>query len=284
MQGAFVRFKAGDRLFAPGDWPGSWVAIERGRVRVSLLAPSGREVTLYRIGAGKSCLLTTSSLIGDEPLPAEGFAETDVEARIVPKATFDRLVAEDPDFRRDVLRNYANRVADLVVTMQDVLFRAIPERLARALLVRESDGVVEATHQAIASELGSAREVVSRVLQSSSARASSRSNGGGSSFAIPRRCGGWPRPNSDHVTDRSRFQPIVSHASDEQEKDMSANVGMIDRIVRIVLGLALIAFALGFIGPATGFNWIGWIGVVPLVTALVGSCPLYSVIGLSTRA
>ncbi len=51
-QGRPVRFKAGDRLFAPGDWPGSWIAIERGRVRVSLLAPSGREVTLYRIGAG----------------------------------------------------------------------------------------------------------------------------------------------------------------------------------------------------------------------------------------
>jgi len=132
---------------------------------VSLLAPSGREVTLYRIGAGECCLLTTSSLIGDEPLPAEGFPETDVEAPIVSKAAFDRLIAEDPDFRRDVLRNYANRVADLVVTMQDVLFRAIPERLARTLLARESQGIVEATPQVIASELGSAREVVTRMLQ-----------------------------------------------------------------------------------------------------------------------
>ena len=48
---------------------------------------------------------------------------------------------------------------------------------------------------------------------------------------------------------------------------MSPNVGMIDRIVRVVLGVALIAFALGFIAPATGFNWIGWIGVIPLATA-----------------
>ena len=163
--GRTVRFKAGDRLFAPGDLPGSWVAIERGRVRVSLLAPSGREVTLYRIGDGDSCLLTTSALIGDEPLPAEGCAETDVTARVVPKATFERLIAEDPEFRRDVLRNYANRVAELVTTMQDVLFRAVPERLARALLQSEREGVVEATHQAIASELGSAREVVTRMLQ-----------------------------------------------------------------------------------------------------------------------
>lgn len=160
-----VRFAAGDRIFAPGDFPGSWVAIESGRVRVSLTAPSGREVTLYRIGAGEACLLTTSALIGDEPLPAEGFAETDVTARIVGKATFERLIAEDPNFRGDVLRNYANRVADLVVTMQDVLFRAIPERLARALMARERAGLVEATHQALAAELGSAREVVSRILQ-----------------------------------------------------------------------------------------------------------------------
>ena len=163
--GRLVRFAAGDRIFAPGDFPGSWVAIVNGQVRVSLTAPSGREVTLYRIGAGEACLLTTSSLIGDEPLPAEGFAETEVEARIVPKAIFERLIAENPEFRRDVLRNYANRVADLVVTVQDVLFRAVPERLARALLNLACDGVVDATHQAIASELGSAREVVSRILQ-----------------------------------------------------------------------------------------------------------------------
>ena len=64
---------------------------------------------------------------------------------------------------------------------------------------------------------------------------------------------------------------------------MSPNVGTLDRIVRVVLGLALIAFALGFIAPATGFNWVGWIGVIPLATALVGSCPLYSALGFTTR-
>ena len=56
---------------------------------------------------------------------------------------------------------------------------------------------------------------------------------------------------------------------------MKANIGPIDRAARIVVGLALIAFALGLIAPATGWNWIGWIGVVPLVTALVGHCPVY---------
>ena len=63
---------------------------------------------------------------------------------------------------------------------------------------------------------------------------------------------------------------------------MSTNVGAIDRVLRVILGLALIAFALGFIAPGAPYHWLGWIGAVPLLTAAVGSCPLYSVLGLST--
>jgi hypothetical protein len=63
---------------------------------------------------------------------------------------------------------------------------------------------------------------------------------------------------------------------------MTTNVGMADRIVRIVIGIALIAFALNYFYPDTGYNWIGWIGVVPIMTAIFGTCPLYSVVGMST--
>ena len=63
---------------------------------------------------------------------------------------------------------------------------------------------------------------------------------------------------------------------------MSTNVGGLDRVVRIVLGLALLAFAFGWLWPGTGYNWIGWVGAVPLATALIGNCPLYSIIGVST--
>jgi hypothetical protein len=61
---------------------------------------------------------------------------------------------------------------------------------------------------------------------------------------------------------------------------MTTNVGTIDRIIRIVIGLVLLWYAL--MAPATGYNWIGWIGVIPIITALVGSCPLYSILGVST--
>jgi len=64
---------------------------------------------------------------------------------------------------------------------------------------------------------------------------------------------------------------------------MSINVGMFDRFVRIVIGIALIAFALGFIAPGTGWAWVGWIGVVPILTAIFGICPLYSVLRMSTK-
>jgi membrane-associated protease RseP (regulator of RpoE activity) len=67
------------------------------------------------------------------------------------------------------------------------------------------------------------------------------------------------------------------------EWTMTRNVGTIDRAIRIVLGLILIAFALGWIFPATGFNWIGWLGLVLIATALVSSCPAYSLLGTSTR-
>ena len=64
---------------------------------------------------------------------------------------------------------------------------------------------------------------------------------------------------------------------------MTINVGMIDRIARVVIGIVLIAFALGYIAPGTGWNWVGWIGMVAILTALFGTCPAYSLFGLSTR-
>ncbi len=64
---------------------------------------------------------------------------------------------------------------------------------------------------------------------------------------------------------------------------MTANMGTLDRLVRLVVGVVLIAFALGTIAPGTGWNWVGWIGVVPILTALLGTCPMYSVVGCSTK-
>ena len=63
---------------------------------------------------------------------------------------------------------------------------------------------------------------------------------------------------------------------------MNTNMGPIDRAVRVVLGLTLSAFAIPIGVPATEWGWIGWIGIVPILTALVGFCPLYALLGIST--
>ncbi len=64
---------------------------------------------------------------------------------------------------------------------------------------------------------------------------------------------------------------------------MTVNVGMLDRIARVVVGIALIAFALGYIAPGTSWSWVGWIGVVPILTAIFSTCPAYSLLGISTK-
>lgn len=61
----------------------------------------------------------------------------------------------------------------------------------------------------------------------------------------------------------------------------ASNVGGLDRILRIIVGIALIAFAVTGV-PATGYNWLGWIGVVPLLTAVLGFCPAYTILGINS--
>jgi hypothetical protein len=63
---------------------------------------------------------------------------------------------------------------------------------------------------------------------------------------------------------------------------MTTNVGTLDRIARVIFGLALLAFALGYIMPGSGWNNVGWIGIVPILTAVFSTCPAYSLFGFST--
>ena len=161
-----VRMKAGAQVFGPDNIPDSLFFLYDGCIRVSQSSDSGREIVLYRVDAGESCVLTTACMLAEEAYNAEGIAETDITAVVLPKPAFDRLVAEEEAFRKFVFAAYSRRLIDLLRVVDDVAFGHMDVRLAERLLALAGEKKeIATTHQVLASELGTAREVVSRVLQ-----------------------------------------------------------------------------------------------------------------------
>ncbi len=159
-----VRLPAGTRVFEAGQRAQNMLLLLTGSVRVQQVSDTGREVFLYRVHAGESCILTTACILADEDYAAEGIAETDVEAVAIPRQTFDDLTGRSLQFRTIIFRAYSRRIADLFALIDAIVFQRIDVRLAERLLQLEQNGVVHATHQALAVELGTAREVISRTL------------------------------------------------------------------------------------------------------------------------
>ena len=118
---------------------------------------------LYRVKPGESCLLSGSCLLGHSDYTATGIADTDVELLIVPPADFHALIASDAAFRDHVFSLFGERLATLLSLVEAIAYQKLDQRLA-TLLLRKGDPV-QATHQALADELGSVREIVSRLLR-----------------------------------------------------------------------------------------------------------------------
>lgn len=161
-----VTLPAGTAIFQDGSACANYVLVIDGSVRVQKVAENGREIVLYRVESGQSCVLTTNCLISHGDYAAEGIAETDVKALILPATAFRTLLARSEQFRDFVFSAYAARISDLLLLIEEVAFGRIDVRLAAWLLHHGAgDGSIRSTHQDIATELGTAREVVSRQLK-----------------------------------------------------------------------------------------------------------------------
>ncbi|HEY5790255.1 MAG TPA: Crp/Fnr family transcriptional regulator [Gammaproteobacteria bacterium] len=159
-------------VFHDGAACSSYLLVLDGSVRVQKTSSSGREITLYRVAEGQTCILTTTCLLADERYPAEGVTETEVRAIVLPNALFQQLLASSAEFRRFVFAVYARRVSDLIMLVEAVAFGRMDLRLAAHLLAHASPaGSLHATHQELAAELGTAREVISRLLKDFEQRA-----------------------------------------------------------------------------------------------------------------
>jgi len=165
-QGRVMEAPAGTVLFQPGAECGNFLFLIEGSVRVQMVAENGREIVLYRVAGGETCIMTTACLMAHKGYGAEGVAETDFRAAAIPESVFRGLLGASEGFREFVFTAYGTRLADLMLLIEEVAFRRLDLRLADFLLKhRDAEGNLETTHQAIAVELGSVREVVSRVLK-----------------------------------------------------------------------------------------------------------------------
>jgi CRP/FNR family transcriptional regulator len=137
--------------------------ILEGTVRVVKTAPNGRELQLYRIVPGDACVLTSSCLLGHAPYSARGITETKTTLVTLPAPLFDRLIAEHEPFRSYVFSLFAERISELMQLVEAVAFQRLDQRLAALLLGKGK--IIHTTHQQLADELGSVREIVSRLLR-----------------------------------------------------------------------------------------------------------------------
>lgn len=163
-----VELLADRPVFHAGSPCRNYVLVLAGSIRVQIVGEGGREALLYRVLPGQACVLTTCCILSGDDYPAEAFAESRVRVLSLSKPVFDRALEEAPTFRRFVFANLGGRIAQVITRMEELAFRPIDRRLADFLLLRNDRcpaSPLAATHQEIAAELGTAREVVSRHLK-----------------------------------------------------------------------------------------------------------------------
>lgn len=152
---------AGTTLFREHEDCQGFPMVISGEVRVSRSGANGRELELYRVTPGEMCLVSSAGLFAHQPLTAHGVATSATSLCLLPPADFEAALA-DPGFRSYVLGLFASRMADLTALIEAVAFQRLDSRLAATLLGHGQQ--VRVTHQALADELGTVREIVTRLL------------------------------------------------------------------------------------------------------------------------
>lgn len=160
---------AGAQVFAEHQSCQGFPLLLSGSIKVVKLASSGRELVLYRVAPGGSCIITSSCLLGHTAYNARGIAETPLQLLVLPLEVFSRLMLEHAPFRDFVFHLFADRIAELMQLVEEVAFTRLDQRLAKLILAR-NETVLGVTHQQLADELGSVREIVSRLLKGFSAQ------------------------------------------------------------------------------------------------------------------
>jgi CRP/FNR family transcriptional regulator len=167
LQTAFLaRIPKGKDVFAEGDTIDAIALLVSGEVRVYKIGETGREITLYRFGNGQSCILTANAILSRQSFPAVATVERDAEAVMIPADSFRGWVSGHELWRDFVFDLLSQRLSSVMALVDEVAFRRMDGRVAALILRRgRIKNPIPITHQEIAAELGSSREVISRILE-----------------------------------------------------------------------------------------------------------------------
>ena len=158
-----VSLAAGTQVFEELQACTAFPFILAGEIRVYKQALNGRELSLYSVAPGDACVVTAGCLLGDEPYNAAGKVRADCAVVMTPEGEFERLLTSRP-FREYIFGLFSQRILGLMQLVEEVAFRKLDQRLAGWLLNQE--GPIKTSHQALADELGTVREMVTRLLNS----------------------------------------------------------------------------------------------------------------------
>ncbi|MDA8440782.1 MAG: Crp/Fnr family transcriptional regulator [Peptococcaceae bacterium] len=162
-----VKLSAGACAFCEGSASASIPLLLKGTIKVMKTAKSGREVLLYRVKPGQTCIIMLSSALGDIPYPATAIVEQDVETLMIPVELYQHWLKHNAAVQSFTYQSLALRLSSVMALVEEIVFKRIDIRLMRFLLEHTSDrqAVLYLTHEELAAELGTAREVVSRLLK-----------------------------------------------------------------------------------------------------------------------
>jgi CRP/FNR family transcriptional regulator len=166
QQAQFTRISAGQDVFVDGDRVDGIALMLSGVVRVYKIGETGREITLYRFGLGQSCILTANAILSQKSFPAIATVEEDAEAVMIPAEIFRAWVNKYELWREFVFNLLSERLSTVMAVVDEVVFKRMDRRVAAFLLSQANiRNPIQITHQEIAAELGSSREVISRILE-----------------------------------------------------------------------------------------------------------------------
>lgn len=166
-QAQYVELPAGASICEEGQNCSHLALVLEGTGRVYKLSPSGREVTLYRINPGESCVLTASCIMNQDRFPAMAQAETDVRGIVISPGNVRNWFCRDDEWQRFIFGLLSHRLGDIISVVEEVAFKRIDVRLAELFVrsLNKGQATVNKTHAELAADVGSSREVISRILR-----------------------------------------------------------------------------------------------------------------------